>query len=121
MRNHTFAGLNQYDAVDETLHMYQYNPPETSGQPLRYNNAAAQFNLTAQTTNLARVTLTGIVERVSRCRSGSESPQIGFTALIACSSSCQVAYHASLYDLCGAPSYSSPGSIHLAPRRRSCC
>lgn len=67
------AGLEQYDCVDWRMQMFQMNPTDAAGKPLRFGNqAAANFNLTAQTTNLARVTMAGIVQRVrhhSRCRS----------------------------------------------------
>lgn len=46
--------------------MFQLNPKDAAGRPLRFGNqAAANFNLTAQTTNLGRVTMAGIVQRVS--------------------------------------------------------
>lgn len=64
------AGLQPYAAVDEQVHLYQFTPEQSSAQSLRFGNSssAATFNLTAQTTNLARVTLTGIVDRVNSCQ-----------------------------------------------------
>lgn len=73
-------GLEQYAAVDFRAQMFQVNPVDAAGKPLRFGNqAAANFNLTAQTTNLGRVTMAGIVQRVrwsrDRCASSSERTQ----------------------------------------------
>lgn len=70
----TAAGLEQYGCVDWRMRMFQLDPTDAAGKPLRFGDqAAANFNLTAQTTNLARVTLAGIAQRVrhhSRCGEG---------------------------------------------------
>ena len=69
------AGLEQYGCVDWRMQMFQLNPTDAAGKPLRFGNqAAATFNLTAQTTNLARVTMAGIAQRVRR-HSGCRFPR----------------------------------------------
>jgi hypothetical protein len=61
------AGLEQYGCVDWRVQMFQLDPTDAAGKPLRFGKqAAANFNLTAQTTNLGRVTMAGIAQRV-RC------------------------------------------------------
>ena len=66
------AGLEQFACVDETLLMYQYVLPDNATATLNYggnNTSGSTFQLTAQTTNLARVTLTGIVSKVGMDKS----------------------------------------------------
>jgi hypothetical protein len=47
------------------MQMFQLNPTDAAGKPLRFGNQAeANFNLTAQTTNMGRVTMAGITQRV---------------------------------------------------------